>query len=158
MADHLDAIDILKEDHRRISGLFELVRRTGALNEKLTLFQEIKEELELHIFIEEKIFFPALSKFDKMTRSLDQAYEEVDEISDILDEVDQMELESVDGTPPKSLIEFDEAVEELNTMFAEHLENTAIDLFPAISKYLDAEDLTALANEINAIRSLGLAA
>jgi iron-sulfur cluster repair protein YtfE (RIC family) len=149
----MDALQLLADDHKRISGLFDLLQRTQKMDEKRTLFREIKEELELHLFMEEKILFPALASFDKMARHLDKAYDEVDEISDILEEIDEMEFD-----PATELKTFADATEELRTVFSEHDENTVHDFFPVIHKFLDVNTLNTLGSEIKAIRSLGMAA
>ena len=57
----MDPFELLKADHRKVEQLFtELESAEG--KEKLTVFKQIKTELELHTHIEEKIFYPALEE------------------------------------------------------------------------------------------------
>jgi len=71
----MDAFELLKADHKRVSGLFdELEAATG--NAKLSVFAQIKTELELHTHIEETIFYPALEKPEETHDLILEAYEE----------------------------------------------------------------------------------
>ena len=57
----MDPFELLKTDHRNVEQLFsELESADG--KKKLTVFKQIKTELELHTHIEEKIFYPALEE------------------------------------------------------------------------------------------------
>ena len=54
-----DALDLLKQDHREVSNLFEeFERATGARQE--TIANRICEALTVHAQIEEEIFYPAI--------------------------------------------------------------------------------------------------
>ena len=56
----MNAIELLKADHKVVDGLFQKVKATEEDSEKLELFKEIKAELDVHTHIEEKIFYPYL--------------------------------------------------------------------------------------------------
>jgi len=71
----MDAFELLKADHKKVSGLFdELEAATGKA--KLSVFDQIKTELELHTHIEETIFYPALEKPEETHDLTLEAYEE----------------------------------------------------------------------------------
>src|ERR1041384_764209 len=71
----MDAFELLKADHQKVSGLFdELEAATGKA--KLSVFAQIKSELELHTHIEETIFYPALEKPEETHDLTLEAYEE----------------------------------------------------------------------------------
>ncbi len=71
----MDAFELLKADHKKVSGLFdELEAATGKA--KLSVFAQIKTELELHTHIEETIFYPALEKPEETHDLTLEAYEE----------------------------------------------------------------------------------
>jgi iron-sulfur cluster repair protein YtfE (RIC family) len=57
----MNAIELLKEDHDRVDKLFQKVKATEE-GEHGKLFEQIKEELEIHAHIEETIFYPVLIK------------------------------------------------------------------------------------------------
>ena len=83
----MDPFELLKKDHKTVSELFERIEAaTGKA--KLGVFQQIKDELELHTHIEEVIFYPALEKANE-TRDLTlEAYEEHKVVKDLLGELD----------------------------------------------------------------------
>lgn len=55
----MNIIELLKEDHRTVDRLFQKVKATDE-GEHPELFEQIKEELEIHAHVEEKIFYPKL--------------------------------------------------------------------------------------------------
>lgn len=54
-----DAVAMLKEDHRKVEGLFEQFEKARDNARKLSLAKEICTELTVHATIEEEIFYPA---------------------------------------------------------------------------------------------------
>ncbi len=59
MVDKLDAIALLKADHRKVEALFETFEKAKSDSVKKSLVEEICTELSVHTAIEEEIFYPA---------------------------------------------------------------------------------------------------
>lgn len=57
----MNAVELLKEDHKKVSRLFQKVKATEESEHK-ELFEQIKAELDVHTHIEETIFYPALKE------------------------------------------------------------------------------------------------
>lgn len=55
----LDAIALLKKDHRTVKELFEKFEKAGGGGQKQKLAEQICLELSVHAQIEEEIFYPA---------------------------------------------------------------------------------------------------
>jgi hypothetical protein len=55
----LDAVALLKADHRKVEELFEQFEKARGTERKKHLAQEICAELTVHTMIEEEIFYPA---------------------------------------------------------------------------------------------------
>ena len=55
-----DAIALLKEDHRKVEGLFEQFEKAKGDGRKQKLALEICKELTIHTIIEEEIFYPSI--------------------------------------------------------------------------------------------------
>ena len=55
----LDAVTLLKADHRKVEELFEKFESAKATSKKQALVQQICTELCVHTLIEEEIFYPA---------------------------------------------------------------------------------------------------
>ena len=73
----LDAIALLKADHRKVEGLFEKFESAKSPAKKQTLAQEICTELLVHAAIEEEIFYPACTGEIK-DETINEAYVEHD--------------------------------------------------------------------------------
>ena len=70
----LDAIALLKADHRKVEGLFAKFEKAKDSRTKKALAQEICTELMIHSTIEEEIFYPA---FLEATKDKDLHHEAV---------------------------------------------------------------------------------
>lgn len=57
----MNAVELLKEDHDKVSKLFQKVKATPDGDHK-DLFEQIKAELDVHAHIEEVIFYPKLKE------------------------------------------------------------------------------------------------
>ena len=73
----VDAIALLKADHRKVEGLFETYENSKSKSVKAKLAQQICMELTVHATIEEEIFYPAV-KGQVEDDMLDEAYVEHD--------------------------------------------------------------------------------
>jgi hemerythrin superfamily protein len=58
-ATRMDAISLLKADHREVEGWFEQFQKTRSDDKKLDLAGKICKALTVHTTIEEEIFYPA---------------------------------------------------------------------------------------------------
>lgn len=54
----IDAIKLLKDDHREVEDLFEQFEKATAKDRKAKIVQKICTELTVHTLIEEEIFYP----------------------------------------------------------------------------------------------------
>ena len=69
----MDAVALLKADHRRVEDLFETYEKSRSKPAKAKLAQQICMELTFHATIEEEIFYPAV-KGEVEDDMLDEAY------------------------------------------------------------------------------------
>jgi len=73
----MDAVALLKADHRELEGLFAKFESAKGSARKKALVQQICTELSVHAMIEEEIFYPACQ--DEIEEdTLDEAYVEHD--------------------------------------------------------------------------------
>ena len=59
MADKMDAVALLKSDHRTVEDLFAQFEKASGVGRKQKLANQICLELSVHAMIEEEIFYPA---------------------------------------------------------------------------------------------------
>ena len=58
-AERMDAVALLKADHRKVEELFEKFEKARSESVKKGLVEQICTELTIHTIIEEEIFYPA---------------------------------------------------------------------------------------------------
>jgi len=74
----MDAVALLKADHRKVEGLFEKFEASKGESAKQKLAQQICMELSIHARIEEEIFYPACTGAIEDAELVDEAYVEHD--------------------------------------------------------------------------------
>lgn len=136
----MDAFNLLKEDHRKVEGLFEQLESSrGAA--KLRVFEQIKMELDLHTHIEEKIFYPALEK-PRATHELTlEAYEEHDVVKKLLREMSKAK---------SATEEWEAQAKVLQENVEHHVEEEENELFPKAQSALSEEEIEELGEELAA--------
>lgn len=87
----MDAVTMLKEDHRKVEKLFESFEKARDAGRKQTLVQQICRELTIHTIIEEEIFYPSCK--DKMEDEdlLEESYVEHDGAKVLIAELSESE-------------------------------------------------------------------
>ena len=83
----LDAIALLKEDHRKVEDLFEKFEKARDGERKHALAREICTELTIHAMIEEEIFYPACQGQIEDEDVLDESYVEHDGAKVLISEI-----------------------------------------------------------------------
>jgi hemerythrin superfamily protein len=74
----MDAIALLKADHRKVEDLFEKFEKAREAHAKEKLVRQICTELSIHTMIEEEIFYPACAEQVKDEDLLEESYVEHD--------------------------------------------------------------------------------
>ena len=134
----MDAFNLLKADHRKVAGLFDELENASG-KKKLSVFDQIKTELELHTHIEETIFYPALEE-PKETHDLTlEAYEEHNVVKSLLKELSK--ARSADD-------EWDAKAKVLRENVEHHVEEEENELFKKASKALSKEEIETLGEEM----------
>ena len=146
----MDIYSLLKEDHKKVKGLFRKVEETTerASKTRTDLFQKIKTELDAHTKVEETLFYPKLETAEETRKLTMEAYEEHKIVKDLLSEIGGMPVETeLWAAKMKVLIE----------MVEHHAEEEESDLFPAAKKVLDGDEAEDMANQARTLkRDMGL--
>ncbi len=132
----LNAIDMLRDQHREVEGLFEQYEDADD-DDKQRLCELICDKLAIHATIEEKHFYPAVRAErteDILLESLEEHVQIKRCIADLLDEDDAQKLEAI--------------VSVLKEEVQHHVEEEEGQLFPKVQRLFDAERLEALAQEM----------
>src|ERR1051325_8682045 len=133
----MDAIELLKQDHEKVSGIFEKLEPTTeqAVKTREELFAKLKNELDVHARIEEQIFYPAIKEAQETHDITLEAFEEHAVVKRLLAELE--ELPKDDETWGAKLKVLQENVEH-------HVEEEEGEMFKSARKVLSKEQIEAL--------------
>jgi hemerythrin superfamily protein len=131
----MNAITLLKNDHKAVEGLFKRFEKLGprAVKTKQDVVERIIRELSIHAAIEEMLFYPAVRELapDMVLESLEEHHI----VKWVLSELDGMSAENE---------RFDAKVTVLTENVRHHVEEEEGDLFPQVRKLLGKQRLAEL--------------
>jgi hemerythrin superfamily protein len=140
-----DAVELIKEDHKRVEALFREYEQAGdrAHKTKKRLADEISKELQVHAQIEEESFYAAVeAKAKKDGKELvAEAVEEHHLVRVTLGELAQLDPEDE---------AFDAKVQVLMENVRHHVEEEETEMLPQASELLGEEQLSRLGEEMQA--------
>ncbi|HYO62103.1 MAG TPA: hemerythrin domain-containing protein [Pyrinomonadaceae bacterium] len=118
----MNAFQLLKEDHQKVSGIFEKLEPTTerALKTREEMLLKLKQELDIHAHVEETIFYPALKQALADKQIVTHALHEHQEVKDLLKQLETTPVDSEEWSA--TLLQLKESVEhhvdeEENKMF-----------------------------------------
>jgi len=96
----MNAFQLLKEDHQKVSGIFQQLEPTTERAEKTRteLFAKLRQELDVHAQIEETIFYPALEQASETREIVLEGFEEHALVKTLLSELEEMDVTSEQWT------------------------------------------------------------
>ena len=136
----MNAFELLKADHEKVAQLFEQLESASG-REKLTVFEEIRTELELHAHIEEKVFYPALEQPEETRDITMEAYEEHAVVKKLLSEL---------GRSRTANEEWEAKAKVLQENVEHHVEEEENELFSKAQQALGEEEIDRLGEELQA--------
>ena len=103
----MDAFTLLKNDHKKVAALFQKIEPTTerAVKTREEAFGKLKEELEVHTHIEEKILYPALKKESETRDITFEGFEEHHVIKLLLTELAGMKVDSEEWTAKAKVLQ-----------------------------------------------------
>ena len=136
----MNAIELLKDDHDKVSSLFEKVKADEDGDHKDT-FEQIRAELEVHTHIEETIFYP------KMKEEGDEELKDI--ILEGIEEHHQakMFLRELSGLVEDSE-KFKPKLKVLMEDIEHHVQEEEGKMFPMIEEQFDEYTLQELGSEM----------
>jgi hemerythrin superfamily protein len=134
----MDAITLLKQDHRTVEGLFKRFEKAGdrAYKEKRAIVDRIIEELSIHAVVEEQVFYPVARATVPATE--DVALESLEE-----HHIVKWVLSELDGMDPEHE-RFDAKVTILIENVRHHVKEEEQDFFPKVRDELGRRGLADL--------------
>jgi hemerythrin superfamily protein len=140
----MDALELLKTDHKTVKNLFKKTEESKNNKQQKQLFEEIKTELETHTFIEETIFYPAVAKNDELKDMVLESLEEHKQVKTLLREMENLTADSEKFEPKLKVL-----MENVEHHAEEEEEGK---MFPKVRKLMNAETLEQLGQELEAAK------
>ena len=147
----MNALELLKNDHEKISGILEKLDQTTerAIKTREEQFARLKEELDTHSYIEETIFYPQLSE-DPRTRTIVlEAFEQHHLVSSLLEELSTIAVDSDEWRAKFNV---------LKSNVDQHVKEEEGEMFKQARQVLSKEQLEELGEQMEANRSSGATA
>ena len=130
----MNAISLLKHQHREVEALFNQMHRAKTGNARRNVFERIADALAIHATIEEKHFYPSVKERTTETILLESLEEHL-AIKRVI--ADLLQLDAGDET-------FAAKVKVLEDEVVHHLEEEEATLFPRVEQMFDDEALESL--------------
>lgn len=147
----MNALELLKNDHEKISGILEKLDQTTerAIKTREEQFARLKEELDTHSYIEESIFYPQLSE-DPRTRTIVlEAFEKHHLVSSLLEELSTIAVDNDEWRAKFNV---------LKSNVDQHVKEEEGEMFKQARQVLSKEQLDELGEQMEANRSSGATA
>jgi hemerythrin-like domain-containing protein len=137
----MNPFTLLKKDHKTVAGLLNKLEKTTArrLKSRNDLFEQLKEALDVHTSIEEKILYPALKEKQETEDIALEAIEEHKIVKTLLAELDESAKDTDEWTAKLTVLK--ENIEH-------HVEEEEGEMFPKSQKLFSKAELEDLGNRL----------
>lgn len=131
-----DAVALLREDHKKVSALFEEFEKARSDRRKKEIVATICQELTVHAALEEEIFYPAVKAALKDKELVPEAVVEHASVKDLIAQVRDQEPGGE---------EYDAKVKVMGEFVKHHVKEEQTEMFPKAKKaaHLDLVELGA---------------
>ena len=130
----MNAIDMLKEDHKKVKGLFRQYEQAGDdTSKKQQIANQVFQELQVHTQLEEEIFYPTVrekTKDDAARELVAEGFEEHHVVDQLMEELKQ--------TSPEAE-EFDAKFKVLTENVEHHIQEEEEEMLPKAEEALGNE-------------------
>lgn len=137
----MNAIDLLKSQHREVEKIFELIEKSKSSTEKTALMRDVADSLAGHAAIEEQIFYPSVME-NETEDMLREAVEEHLAVKRVI--VDLLETSVEDES-------FDAKVKVLKEQVEHHVKEEEGELFSRVKKDFSADSLEEMGTKMEAV-------
>ena len=134
----MNAIELLKQDHDKVDRLFQKVKATEE-DQHQELFEQIKQELEVHTHIEETIFYPKIKEEKELEDIVLEGIEEHHQVKMFLRELSNLTDDSEKFEPKLKVLMED---------VTHHVQEEEGEMFPKIEKIFDESTLEDLGKQM----------
>jgi hemerythrin-like domain-containing protein len=138
---NMNAIDLLRDEHRRIEELFDRIEQADTPEDKRSLFEQARSQLESHMRGEESVLYPMLAERPGYGELIEDSFDEHTEAKELIRETAV--------APPES---FSDSLDELIEAVLHHVDEEESELFPRLLETLGEEQLEAVGARLDEAR------
>jgi hemerythrin superfamily protein len=133
----VSAIELLKQQHREVDGLFQRLKASNG-DEKISLLGQVAEALTIHAALEEHFFYP-FAREQGVEGLIDESFQDHAEVKQLISEILQ-----VKQTDPR----LDELCLRLERMVTEHVGQEEASLLPQVESRANPDELLSMRAEM----------
>ena len=138
----MNAIALLKADHKTVERLFAQVKKAEKI-ERISIFKQIKQELEVHAHVEETVFYPSLQA-DGDEKLVEITAEAIQEHMQMKTFLGQLTAAASDAE------KFDPLLTKLVEDVRHHVEEEEGEMFPMVEEQFDEDTLETWGTQMQA--------
>ena len=133
----MNAFQLLKEDHKKVSAIFQQLEPTTerAVKTRSELFEELKRNLDIHAHVEETIFYPVIKREHETREVTLEGFEEHHVVKMLLKELEALPVDTEQWTAKLKVLQ--ENVEH-------HVEEEEGEMFQKARHVLSEEQINDL--------------
>lgn len=135
-----DVFQILRTDHQEVTKLMDKIKQAGE-QQKQQLFSQLQEELNNHMNLEEKFFYPKLEEIEDLADLVQDSYADHDDIRQILQQMNEQDFNSD---------EWQANCEALEDTKDDHVDVEEEEIFPQAMELVDSSVLNQIGEQIAA--------
>lgn len=132
--------DRLKQEHQTFKKMIGQLKETkdGDANARESTFAEMKQNIEAHTLFENEVFYPAVKRNTDARKLIEEAIEEHDRVSSMLEDLDESPKGSPDWLPK---------LKELEKMLVHHIREEESEIFKLGQAVIDAKRAEEMTRE-----------
>lgn len=136
--------DLLRQDHDKVRDLFEQIEEDEEGENREELFSGLRSELQEHLQLEEKFFYPVLEQSDDTRDKALEAYEEHNVAKTVLGEFSNLDREDE---------RWDAKIKVLREIVNHHLQEEEKNVFKLAKKALEQDQIKQITDQIRQQKS-----
>ena len=133
----MSAIELLKQQHREVDGLFQRIKVANG-DERISLLGQVAEALTIHAALEEHFFYP-FAREQGVEGLIDESFQDHAEVKQLISEILQ-----VKQTDPR----LNELCLRLERLVTEHVSQEESSLLPTVQARANPEELLSMRAEM----------
>ena len=133
----MSAIELLKQQHREVDGLFQRIKASHG-DERISLLGQVAEALTIHAALEEHFFYP-FAREQGVEGLIDESFQDHAEVKQLISDILQ-----VKQTDPR----LDELCMRLERLVTEHVTQEEASLLPQVESRANPDELLSMRAEM----------